>query len=117
MAAAGPKRQRVTIQTLSEARDSYGQNIKSWASAGPYWARVKNLSGREAVNAKQIKADTTHLVEMRYIGTLFSTPGLLPSMRLLFNSRVFNILWVNNVDERNREYQLLCQEFVVPQGT
>lgn len=114
---AGPKRQRVSLQTLSESQDSFGQKIPSWTTQGNYWAEVKNLSGREAVNAKQVKADTTHQVTMRYIGALFTTPGLLPSMRLLYKSRVFNILWVNNVDERNREYQLLCQEYVVPAGT
>jgi len=111
---AGPKRQRVSVETLSESRDGYGQKQKTWTTQGTYWASIRNLSGREAVNAKQIKADTTHMVTMRYIGALFASPGLLPSMRLLFNSRVFNILYVNNIDERNREYQLLCQELVVP---
>lgn len=114
---AGPKRQRISVQTLSEVQDTFGQTIPTWTTQGTYWAEVRNLAGREAVNAKQIKADTTHQVTMRYIGTLFSTAGLLPSMRLLFNTRVFNILWVNNIDERNREYQLLCQEYVIPAGT
>lgn len=109
---AGPMRQRVTIQTLSETADGYGQRIQSWTSSGTFWASVKNLSGREAVNAKQVKADATHQVTMRYVGTLFSTPGLQPSMRLVFNGRFFNILFVNNIDERNREYQLLTQEIV-----
>jgi SPP1 family predicted phage head-tail adaptor len=108
----GPMRQRVTVQTLSEAQDSYNQKIQSWTDAGTYWASIKNLSGREAVNAKQIKAESTHLVTMRYVGALFTSPGLLPSMRLTFNSRIFNILYVNNIDERNREYSLLCQELV-----
>ena len=114
---AGPMRQRVTIQTLSESADGYGQRVQSWIDSGTFWASIKNLSGREAVNAKQVKADSTHQVTLRYVGTLFSTPGLLPSMRLVFNGRFFSILYINNVDERNREYQLLTQEIVsaIPQ--
>jgi SPP1 family predicted phage head-tail adaptor len=106
----GPMRQRVSVETLTETQDSYGQLVETWTAAGTYWAEVKNLSGWEAVNAQQVKAQATHQVRMRYIASLFSNPGLLPSMRLLFGTRVFNILWVNNVDERNREYRLLTQE-------
>jgi SPP1 family predicted phage head-tail adaptor len=108
----GPMRQRVTVQTLSESADSYGQMIKSWTDAGSFYAEVRNLSGREAVNARQIKPEVTHQVRMRYVGQLFASPGLLPSMRLLFGAAQFNILWVNDVDNRHREYRLLVQEIV-----
>lgn len=114
---AGPLRQRVTLQSLTETTDSYGQRVQSWNTLGTYYAEVRQLSGREAVNAKQVKADTTHLVRMRYIGTLFATPGILPSMRFLFNGIALNILFINNVDNRNREYQILAQETVSPVPT
>jgi SPP1 family predicted phage head-tail adaptor len=107
-------RQRVTVQTLTETRDQYGQMQPSWNPAGIYWAEVHNLAGREAVNAKQISAAVTHSVRMRYLGTLFPTPGLLPSMRLIFNGSIYNILWVNDVDNRHKEYQLLVQEVGPP---
>lgn len=109
---AGPKRQRITVQVLSESQDSYGQKLQSWVDDGTYWAEIRTLSGREAVNAKQVKAETTHAVNLRYIGSLFPTGGLLPSSRLSFNGRIFNILYINNINERNREYQLLAQELV-----
>ncbi len=51
---------------------------------------------------------------MRYVGSQFPTRGLLPSMRLRFGSATYNILWVNNVDNRHREYQLLVQEVGSP---
>jgi SPP1 family predicted phage head-tail adaptor len=107
---SGPLRQRVTIEILSETRDAYGQHQQTWAPGGTFWAQVRNLAGREAVNAKQISASVTHAVTMRYVASLFPTPGLIPSMRLLFGTAVFNILWVNDVDNRHREYQLLVQE-------
>jgi SPP1 family predicted phage head-tail adaptor len=106
----GRMRQRVTLQTLVETTDSYGQRIESWVTQGSYWAFLKSLSGREAVNAQQVKADVTHFLQMRYLGSLLATPGALPSMRILFNGRVFNLSWINNVDERNKTYEILAQE-------
>ena len=107
---AGPLRQRVTIERLREVRDGYGQMVQSWVPSGIYWAEIRNLGGREAVNAKQIRAEVTHAVRMRFIGGQFPAPGILPSMRLLFGTRTFNLLWVNDVDYRRREYQMLAQE-------
>ena len=111
---AGPLRQRVTVQTLTETRDQYGQMVPSWSAAGIYWAEIKNLTGREATNAKQISASVTHSVRMRYLGTLFPGRGLVPSMRLLFGTTIYNIMWVNDVDNRHKEYQLLVQEVGPP---
>jgi SPP1 family predicted phage head-tail adaptor len=106
----GRMRQRVTLQSLVETTDSYGQRIESWVTQGTYWAFLSSLSGRELVNAQQAKADVTHFLQMRYVGSLLATPGALPSMRILFNGRVFNLSWVNNVDERNKTYEILAQE-------
>jgi head-tail adaptor len=39
-------------------------------------------------------------------------PGLTPAMRILYEDRVFSIIYINNVDEKNREYRLQCQEIV-----
>jgi SPP1 family predicted phage head-tail adaptor len=108
----GPLRQRVTIETLAETRNAYGQLIPSWSPAGTFYAQIRNLAGREAVNAKQISAVVSHAVTMRYVASLFPAPGLVPSMRLLFGAAVFNIIWVDNVDNRNRQYNLLVQQIV-----
>jgi SPP1 family predicted phage head-tail adaptor len=111
---AGPMRQRVTIENLIETADGYGQMIQSWTSAGTFWAKIQHLTGREAVNARQVKAETTHMVQLRYIGKLWPTGEIPPSSRMSFKGRYFNILWVPNVDERNREYRILVQELVKP---
>ena len=107
---AGPMRNRVTIEAPVEARDAYGQKIPGWEPCGTFWAQIRALAGREAVNAKQIRAEVTHAVRMRHIGGRLPAPGLLTTMRILFDGRTFNISWVNDVDERHREYNLLAQE-------
>jgi SPP1 family predicted phage head-tail adaptor len=105
---AGPKRQRLTIQTCEQMADKYGQMRTTWTDAGTYYASVTFLSGRELVNATQVKADVTHKVEMRYIGPI------APTSRLVLKGRPFNIDSINNVKEINREYVILCHETVAP---
>ena len=43
---------------------------------------------------------------MRYLS------GIVPKMRVKVGSRIFDILSIINVDERNRELQLMCRESV-----
>lgn len=105
----GPLRQRVTLQTLSESADSYGQLQQSWVSAGEYWAQIRPLAGKEAILAAQLRPDATHAVTLRY-----GVATITPAMRLLFDSRVFNIVSVLNRDERDRALDLLCTE---PKGS
>lgn len=102
-------RQRVTLQSFTvTGRDAYGEETKSWADVGTYYAEVVTLSGREAVNAQQLRADASHRVRMRWVGPI------LPDQQFLWDGRTLHILHVNNVDNRNREYQILCREVVVP---
>jgi SPP1 family predicted phage head-tail adaptor len=111
---AGPKRFRITIETLTETRDPYGQNIPSWTAAGTFWAQIRNLAGREAVNAKQVNAVATHAVTMRYVGGLFPPHGIQPSARIIFGLKTFNIVWVDDYENRHRQYNLLVQEIPLP---
>jgi SPP1 family predicted phage head-tail adaptor len=104
----GRMRQRVTLQSLTETPDSYGQRIQTWTTVGTYWAYLKAISGAEMVNGQQIKANVTHFVQMRYVGSV------TPSMRILLGTRVINLVWVNNIDERNRTYEFQAQEVAAP---
>lgn len=103
---AGPKRKRVTVQSQSITIDSYGQETKVWTDSSTHWAHVESLSGNFTENAGQQKDNLTHQVTMRWFA------GLNPTQRLLFGSKILNIFYINNVDERNREYVVRCQEIV-----
>lgn len=108
----GALRQRLTLQSLVETKDAYGQMVKSWATVATVYGEVRPLQGRELVNAAQIKADLTHLVTMRYIDSLEPGKRTVPSERILFKGRTLNIIDVANVDERDRTLVLHCQELV-----
>lgn len=101
---AGRLRHEVTIQQPTLSQDGTGDPVPSWSAFATVWAAVEPASGRERFLDQQRFADTSHVVTLRYL------PGLLPTMRVLFGSRVLRILAILNIDERGREHRLLCQE-------
>lgn len=101
---AGRLRHRVIIQSAVEARNAYGEAIKTWSTVATVYASVEPIRGREMFDAEQVQSEVTHRVRLRY------RPGLTSQMRLLFNARTFEVQTVINVNERNREVQLMCKE-------
>lgn len=107
----GKLRHRIQLARDTFASDDLGQDVGTPTTVGTCWGEIVSLSGREAVNAKQIRAETTHRVTLRWQGAL-KRP--IPNDKLIFKSRTFNVLWINNVDERNRQIDVFCTEVVSP---
>lgn len=103
---AGQLRHKIVIQQAAYATDAYGGRIPTWSFWAYRQADVSPIDGREAQYAKTIAATVSHKVTIRY------TPGVDPTMRLVFGTRVFAINAVLNVDERNREHGLYCTEII-----
>lgn len=80
---AGRLRHRVTIQQVTRTRDGFGQPVESWSAFATVWAAVEPL---------------------RYLASV------LPSMRVLFGSRVFRIEAIKDSAERNVQMELMCVE-------
>jgi len=99
----------VSLQALSttETFDSFGQPVQSWTTVGTFWAEVIPLTGHELVAAKQVKAQATVKIKMRYQG---SSVKVSPENRLLLNGRMFGLFDVKNVEERNRRYEMTAYE-------
>lgn len=106
----GNLRRRITIQTRSGLVDSFGQQQTSWVdllTAVP--ADLESLAGRELQLAQAINAEVTHRVTVRYHPQL-ANPVSVAAMRIVYGARIFNILASMNVDERNREIELMASE-------
>jgi len=121
---AGKYRKRLQLQALpaGQAKDpqwnepTYGD----WAPVTDYvgtpmppmWGSVEPLSGKELVWASEVVADATHLVKVRYYH------GLTSRMRFLYvddvtgATRILNIEYVKDVEERHVEYWCICHEAV-----
>jgi len=103
---AGRLRHKVTIQDYTESQNTFGEVTKNWTDYATVWAAVEPVKGREFWESQQINAEITTKVTLRYLA------GVKPKMRILYDTRIFEIDSVINVDERNRELQLLVKEMV-----
>lgn len=106
MMQAGKLRHRLVIESYTQAVDIYGEPIPTWATLVTRWGSVEPLSGRELLQAQEIRAETTHRVRLRYYS------GLRPEQRIKFGTRYLHILAIINPRERNAEMELLCKEAV-----
>jgi SPP1 family predicted phage head-tail adaptor len=92
-----------TIQTPTESANAIGEPILSWATFATRWVGIMPLSGSESVSALASQSDVTHKVMLHY------TPGLKAKMRLVCESRTFEIMSVVERGYRS-EHELLVSE-------
>ncbi len=101
---AGKLRHQITIQQNTPARNGKGEEIDSWSTFATRYAAVIPLTGRELFNAQQRHAEAELRMELRYFS------GVTTKMRVSWDSRLFDILHIANLDERDRELHLLVKE-------
>lgn len=103
---SGKLRHRLKLQSKTVTRDSYGAETIVWTEEAIVWGSVEPISGREYFLAKQVQAETTHKIRIRYYS------GLRADWRILFGARIFEIDSIINFEERNKEMVLMCHEMV-----
>ena len=102
----GQQRHKVIIQSTSQAADAYGALVDTWGTFATWWASIAPITGREYVSDGKVNSEVTTRMKGRWIS------GILPAMRAKFGTRIFSIVAVINIDERNREIELLCKEVI-----
>jgi SPP1 family predicted phage head-tail adaptor len=105
----GSLRHRVTVQNPSTPTpDGDGGFTQTMTDAEIVWAEIRPASAHdlERVVGGTVLSSASHLVRMRY------RPAITTKSQLLFGSRVFAVTGVQNVDERNVELVIACQEVV-----
>lgn len=94
------------LQDFTTTKSVLNQQIKTGRPViGTYWCDLSSLSGRELLAAQQQNATVSHKITMRWVGLVIK-----PTHRLVINGRVFQIVWTDNVDNRNRELRIYCLE-------
>lgn len=82
--------------SLEDAWSSYAANI---------WASIRTTGGREFWRAKQLNAEVTHEVLIRY------NSGVTAAMRISWGTRTLTIISVAHDESRNKGTLLYCKEF------
>lgn len=103
---AGMLRHKIVVQKFTEVQDVYGEADKTWTTFKTLWAHVSPISGREYFDAKQHTSEISHQVKIRHLD------GVTPKMRILYDSRYFDIESVINEGERDKQVTLMCREVV-----
>jgi SPP1 family predicted phage head-tail adaptor len=105
---AGQLDQRITFQSPTVTRDSFGAEVVTWGDVRTVWANIQPFQGREYLEARATTQTLTHRIRLRY------QPGLAihPTWRVLYGARVFDIESVQNRLEENKEVILWVKENV-----
>lgn len=96
---------RLTIEEATETNTG-GDVTQAWSEIAKRWGEPVSQSAREFYTAKAVHADATHVWRIRYY------EGLSPKHRIVWNSRTFNIVSIENVGERNEEMLVTAKEVV-----
>jgi SPP1 family predicted phage head-tail adaptor len=98
---------KIIIQSPVNVKQPNGSMKTTWGDYITLWARIETLFGSEKVAATAAWPKAAEKITFRYVA------GVLPTMRVLFNNKIYSILNVNNVDERNREIILTTESGVM----
>lgn len=105
---AGKLRHKVDIEHQSAGSPQQfgtGEPDVAWiVFLNDIWAAVEPLSGRELFAAQEFHSEVTTRIRLRY------RDGITAAMRVAFESRHYNILYIIDPEERHRELHLLCSE-------
>lgn len=102
---AGERRHRITIeQNIGQQEPTLGAIRPKWIPFATIWTAINPTTGREAGYADQTLSISTHRLNFLYL------PGVTSKMRINFKGRYFAIQSLNNIQERNREIELMATE-------
>jgi len=106
----GQKNRRVTLARATTTTDGGGDIVTAYATvATGVPASVEPLRGNELFTAQQVASEVTHRIRIRYAA---KWSDLTAKDRVTLASRNFDVLSVLNVNERNRELEIMAKEHI-----
>jgi head-tail adaptor len=111
MAMRGMKRHLVTLQNPGvDVPDGRGgvTNVPEYLTPPTMYAAIRPATARDLERsvANTVQSTASHIVELDY------HPQVTTATRVLFGSRVLQVVGVQNPDERNVDMVLACEEVV-----
>ena len=104
---AGELRLAITIQSPSTTAGEFGMSVtpSTWNPVRTTNAAIYTAGGRETSQAAQLVSEVSHVVKIRW-----GTEVLKAGYQVVFGVRIFTVLYIENVLERNRVLLLYCKE-------
>lgn len=101
---AGDLRQSIILQVSQRTKNTMGEWCDSWTSWQTVYAAIEPLSGKRYLEGKQLNAEVDGVVRIRW------RPGVLPTMRILFGSRILQIVSLVTPKERKESIEIYYKE-------
>lgn len=105
---AGTLRRRITFQSRTTTRDTFGAEQETWNNVATVWGDVQDLRGSKFLAAEQYEAQVTTMIIIRY------RTDITPAMRAVVSdeNRTFDVQSIRDEEGRHRELVLGCLERV-----
>lgn len=111
MSQAGKIRVRITLQERTFSQGAGGQEIPAFADKETVYAKMESLRGRERFDSNKRDADAEIRFTIRHDSSLdFLREKDAVKFVKGSRTRFFDILFINNQEERDRIIQLDCRE-------
>lgn len=101
---------RVSFERYKKEQNDFGHWEEGWVTdeeIGGVWAQIRHIRGNEFIMAGAHNVKVTARINIRY------RPDILESesdLRINFNDRIFEIIYMNNLEEKNIEIEILANE-------
>ncbi|KKK75960.1 hypothetical protein LCGC14_2868490 [marine sediment metagenome] len=103
---AGKLRHRIELQSVGRAKADDGQSIETFTTYATVWADIKPMRGAEAIEAQQQSGQNWFKITVRYNASINIKD------RIAFKSRVFEVNYALDFEERKIFQELTCTEIV-----
>lgn len=101
------------FEEMGRYQNEDGHWIEGWAdsSLGTTWAQIRNIRGNEFIMAGANQVKVSGRINSRYrkdVEEKYYAVG--EKLRLKYGSRIFEIVYINNLEEANVELEILVNE-------
>lgn len=105
----------IKFEEFKSTQDGEGHWTETWIDSdlGTTFAQIRNIRGKEFIEAGALQAELSARINTRYrkdVEQKYYELG--EKMRLNFNGRIFNIVYLNNLEECNIELEFIVDEVV-----
>lgn len=102
----GQARHRIRIEVRTTSQDTAGEQFTSWSTFATVWAELQKSPGREILASAQEQGRVPTLFRIRYLA------GVSPGMRVVHDTKVYDIISAPDPDGRKAEMLLTTEERV-----
>lgn len=95
---------KVTFQESQELQNDFGEITNDVVDILTCRASIQTITGKETFTSNQNYSTLSHKLRVRYSSKINA------KQKIIFGSRVFNILAVLNIFEKNKELEILVEE-------